>query len=120
MSDSAKKYLDLIAEHLQEHHATVLVGAGFSRNADKLDPDGPNSPLWMDLARAFQDRLGYSDRQRAENMDPLRLADYVEIAYGRPELDQLLIKCVHDEDFRPSKLHMDLMRLPWTDVFTTN
>lgn len=120
MSDSAKKYLDLIAEHLQEHHAAVLVGAGFSRNADKLDPDGPNSPLWMDLARAFQDRLGYSDQQRAENMDPLRLADYVEIAYGRPELDQLLIKCVHDEDFRPSKLHIDLMRLPWTDVFTTN
>ena len=120
MSDSAKKYLDLIAEHLQEHNAAVLVGAGFSRNADKLDPDGPNSPLWMDLARAFQDRLGYSDQQRAENMDPLRLADYVEISYGRPELDQLLIKCVHDEDFRPSKLHIDLMRLPWTDVFTTN
>lgn len=120
MSDSAKKYLDLIAEHLQEQNAAVLVGAGFSRNADKLDPDGPNSPLWMDLARAFQDRLGYSDQQRAENMDPLRLADYVEIAYGRPELDQLLIKCVHDEDFRPSKLHIDLMRLPWTDVFTTN
>ena len=120
MSDSAKKYLDLIAEHLQENHAAVLVGAGFSRNADKLDPDGPNSPLWMDLARAFQDRLGYSDQQRAENMDPLRLADYVEISYGRPELDQLLIKCVHDEDFRPSKLHIDLMRLPWTDVFTTN
>lgn len=118
MSDSAKKYLDLIAKHLQEHHAAVLVGAGFSRNADKLDPTATDSPLWSDIAEAFNKKLGLSTEEKIT--DPLKLADYVQLAFGRPELEQLLQKCVHEEDFKPSKIHTDLLRLPWTDIFTTN
>lgn len=44
MKDETLRYLDLIGEHLQERHASVLVGAGFSRNAIKVDDSVPDSP----------------------------------------------------------------------------
>lgn len=36
MDTNAKRYLELISQHLQEHHAALFVGAGFSLNADKV------------------------------------------------------------------------------------
>ena len=34
MENLSERYIDEIASGLIEHHAAVLVGAGFSRNAD--------------------------------------------------------------------------------------
>lgn len=51
MSATAKHYLELISQHLQEHHAALFVGSGFSRNADKVTSDVPNIPLWDGLAK---------------------------------------------------------------------
>ncbi len=30
MDTNAKRYLELISQHLQEHHAALFVGSGFS------------------------------------------------------------------------------------------
>lgn len=115
MSATAKHYLELISQHLQEHHAALFVGSGFSRNADKVTSDVPNIPLWDGLAQKFREKLGDSDQS-----DPLALAESVEIAYGRSELDHLLLDSIKDADYRPSPLYEKLLRLPWSDVFTTN
>lgn len=115
MAENMNRYLDLISQHLQENHAALFIGAGFSLNADKATPDVPNMPLWKDLAEKFKDKLGGS-----EDTDPLTLAENVEIAYGRHELDQLLLDSINDADYLPSPLYNDLLRLPWSDVFTTN
>ncbi len=78
MDTNAKRYLELISQHLQEHHAALFVGAGFSLNADKVTSDVPDIPLWAGLAQKFKEKLGDSDQN-----DPLALAESVEIAYGR-------------------------------------
>lgn len=51
MSTNAKRYLELISQHLQEHHAALFVGSGFSLNADKVTSDVPDIPLWAGLAQ---------------------------------------------------------------------
>lgn len=115
-------YLDLIAKHLKEHHAAILVGAGFSRNADKPDDSFPDSPTWPQLAEAFVNKLSSDDaeRERLLRVSPLVLAERVEAVFGRPELDHLLLEQIPDQGYRPSSLHRKLLKLPWSDIFTTN
>lgn len=122
MEPNAKESIKIISNHIQENRAAVLVGAGFSRNAIKVSPDVPNSPLWRDLAKIFKDKLASStgELQAFECADPLKLAEYVEIQYGRQELDRLLISGIRDADYKPSALHKKLLQLPWSDIFTTN
>lgn len=122
MAGNAQRYLDLISQHLQERHAALLVGSGFSRNAVKNSPDVPDSPLWDDLAKIFKQKLcpTQSAEQELDNTDALVLAEHVEIAYGRPELDRLLLSSIRDSDYQPSQLHRKLLQLPWSDIFTTN
>ena len=95
---SAEKYLNLIGTHLKEGHAALLVGAGFSRNADKIDDHIVDSPLWGDLAKAFAAKLSDSpeEQKRLQQLNPLALAERVEVMYGRPELDRLLLEVLEE------------------------
>lgn len=120
--NSSLKYLNLIGTHLKEGHAALLVGAGFSRNADKIDEHTADSPLWKDLAKAFSAKLSDlpEEQIRLQQLNPLALAERVDVMYGRPELDRLLLDSICDADYLPSKLYHTLLSLPWTDIFTTN
>ena len=122
MANNTQRYLDLISQHLQDHHAALFVGAGFSRNAEKINQDTPNSPLWDDLATIFIKKLSPANETDPElkKADPLSLAEHVEIAYGRPELDCLLLNSIRDSEYQPSSVHRKLLQLPWSDIFTTN
>ncbi len=115
-------FLNHISEHLRKNRAAVLIGAGFSRNADKVDESVPNPPLWEDLSTAFIEKLDSSGKEleRLQKVDPLTLAERVEVLFGRPELDNLLLDCIKDRDYLPSCLHKKLLSLPWSDIFTTN
>jgi hypothetical protein len=116
-----KCYLDEIAERLWSRHATVMVGAGFSRNARKAVVAAPNFPNWHDLANHFYRKL--HDRPadaETHYLNPLKLADEVQAAFGRPVLDQLLRTHIPDREHEPSELHVRLLELPWVDVFTVN
>lgn len=122
MSSETKRYMALIGEHLQEHHASVLVGAGFSRNAVKIDDTLPDTPTWEELGEAFVKKLSDDpdEQKHLRKLSPLVLAERIESLYGRPELDCLLMSSIRDADFLPSSLHRKLLELPWTDIFTTN
>ena len=48
------------------------------------------------------------------------LAHEIEAAYGRSHLNQMLRDAIPDLVHDPSPLHIKLLDLPWTDVFTTN
>lgn len=122
MGSEAKRYLDLIGAHLRERHASVLVGAGFSRNAVKIDESLDDSPDWAQLGEIFLDRLTEDSEQKdsMRRRGPLVLAEQVEAVYGRPELDHLLLSNIRDGDLLPSSLHRKLLELPWSDIFTTN
>jgi hypothetical protein len=114
------QYLYHIADNLKANRAAVLVGAGFSRNADGGSVSAPAFPTWNELADAFCAKLHPSQSQEARYLNPLALAEQVEATYGRSELDSLLMARIPDAQYQPSDLHKKLLTLPWTDVFTTN
>lgn len=100
--------------------AAVMVGAGFSRNADALTPGTPMFPMWKELARALATDLYPTAVDWGSSKDALRLATEYESVFGRDALNALIVRVVPDADYRPALLHRMLLSLPWSDVFTTN
>jgi len=111
--------------------ATVMVGAGFSRNAESDNPSAPLFPSWSDLGKSMY-RVLYPtkttfDQQYLENEisaisgdGVLKLGDEYEKSFGRTGLDSMLRNLIPDSQYQPGRLHKLLMQLPWADVFTTN
>ena len=121
--------------------ACVMVGSGLSRNHATPIHGEAAMPTWSDLADLLFDRLKDSSdrtvqpnkrRRTREHDSPNHprssrppeqtcpvLAQQFEAMYGRDALDQFLRKHVPD-DRAPHRIHTDLLRLPWADVFTTN
>lgn len=116
-----RPYLDEIAERLFSGHAAVMVGAGFSRNAKPNDGSEPSFPDWSELGDRFYEKLkGKKPDSDSRYLNVLKLAEEVEAAFGRPALNQMLRDAIPDLAYEPSQLHIDLLGLPWVDVFTTN
>jgi hypothetical protein len=114
--DSIRPYLNEIAERLWAERAAVMVGAGFSKNAGNGFPD------WNQLGDLFYQKAhGVTpDPAKQKYLNVLRLAEEVQAAIGRPALENLLRSKIPDLNIEPSGLHVELLELPWVDVFTTN
>jgi hypothetical protein len=114
--------------HRQLGSASVMVGAGFSRNADALSATPRPMPDWRALAHALCHPLYPTDDTRRSNALQessgtsgfLRLAQEYQAAFGHSALNDRIRSLVPDLDYRPSNLHRRLLRLPWADLFTTN
>ena len=116
-----RPYLDEIAERLFSGHAAVMVGAGFSRNAKPKGDSGPSFPDWSELGDRFYEKLnGKKPSSDSRYLNMLELAAEVKAAFGRPVLNQILRDAIPNDDYEPSPLHVNLLDLPWSDVFTTN
>lgn len=129
-----KTHIDLIGKRLWEtgqySKAAVLVGSGFSRNAESFK-ENPNSfPVWKDIANAMFDEL-YPDWRTQQNrrnikvqmttgLGVLKLAEAYESRLGRGMLYNLIERVMPNKSFKPGRLHERLLELPWADVFTTN
>jgi len=109
--------------------AAVMVGAGFSRNADPASGSSRPFPTWAALTRSLCDRLyPATDHERraaavadaAGTSGALRLAQEYEAVFGRFQLDDFVRSAIPDEEHYPGELHSRLLTLPWADVFTTN
>jgi SIR2-like domain len=106
--------------------AAVMVGSGFSCNAEKIVPSTPDLPQWSQLAGQIYDRLypgmGSKDPLHKEKAtsNALALASEYETVFGQDALDALLLSAISDNQYNPGSLHKLLMALPWSDVFTTN
>ena len=128
MSIPDQSHIDRVCEALWQRSggASVMIGSGCSRNAQKsrTDPDDP--PTWREMAKALFDKLYPQDNGSntisgaAATNDFLKLAQEYESAFGRGDLHRFIQKLIRDEDFKPGDIHTRLLRLPWRDVFTTN
>lgn len=99
-------------------NVSIMVGAGFSLNADKLSGNSDSFLLWNQLGEKMKDGLyPYSS---SYNQDVLKLASEYEEVFGRQALDELIISSLPDENYVPGSLHKMLLSLPWADVYTTN
>ena len=116
IADPIRPYLNEIAERLWAERAAVMVGAGFSKNA------GSGFPDWNQLGDLFYQKAHgvRPDPTKQKYLNVLRLAEEVQAAIGRPALENLLRSSIPDLNVEPSGLHVELLELPWVDVFTTN
>ena len=99
--------------------AAVLVGAGFSRNAERSGVDTPEPPLWDDLAREMVKQL-YPGTDGEARGNPLRLAEEYRTYFGQTALDEFVRTHIKDAAWEPGPLHKSLLALPWSDILTTN
>ena len=121
LPSSIRPYLNEIAERLWSGHAAIMVGAGFSKNSKRNSSTTKNFPDWSELGNLFYKKIHGRTPDPTQNyLNVLKLADELQAAFGRPALDQLLRSNIPDKDHDPSALHVELLTLPWTDVFTTN
>ena len=119
MAVDAKKYIEFIASRLWNHKAAIIVGAGFSKNASEDYPDWKQlaDVIWQSLKKETKNSKGNDNRNY---VDVMRLAEEYESTLGRPALDDIISKACDLKGVKYSKLHARLLKLPWTDVFTTN
>lgn len=109
--------------------ASLMIGAGFSRNAKPRGTDSREFPLWQHTTTALSEAL-YPASDSAQlkraladatgTSGFLRLAQEYEVAFGRPALNAVIRNLVPDEEYVPDSIHKRMLRLPWRDVFTTN
>lgn len=145
-------YIDSIASALAQRgrgggRATAMIGAGFSRNAEKRTESARNFPLWRDIVRPLIDELLppcrdcgggencpvdhdhapeackrrahlFADAAGASGM--MALGDKFESKKGSARLRAALESAVPDRDYGPGRAHQLLVRLPWADILTTN
>ncbi len=98
-----------------------MVGAGFSKNAAPIVGVNNTFPDWRELGSIFFERVyGSPDDNSGKFLNPLKLAEEVEVLFGRSTLNNLLADNIPDNSHKPTKLFTKLLRLEWRDVFTTN
>ncbi len=120
MSGTMKGKLDRIRHFLNEGKASVMVGAGFSRNAEK--EAHVEMKDWNSLSKDIYEQL-YATSPSAEDLafkTPMRLASLLAANVGRSGLDHVIKDSLPDDLISPGQLHYQLMSLKWHDVFTTN
>lgn len=117
-----EKLSESLWDKLPVGRAAVMVGAGFSMNSDPIPGNTKKFPSWAGLAKSMARQLG-SEEEANSGAFPksfLRLASEYEAAFGRNDLNRLISAAIPDKEYVPSDLHLKLLELPWTDVFTTN
>lgn len=120
LPSSIKMKLEHIKRYLNQNKASVMVGAGFSKNAE-MD-ESISMKDWKALGVEFYKKL-YNSEPSLEKLifnNPIRLASQVEASFGRNHLDSFLLDVLPDDRIMPSKLHTSLLKLRWKDVYTTN
>ena len=114
-----RQLADALWHHGPTRGAAVLVGAGFSRGAERPGADTPLPPLWENIAGEMRRRMG-PETPDPSSTDPLRLAEEYRASCGQASLDGLIRALIRDEAWTPGQLHTGLLELPWSDVLTTN
>jgi hypothetical protein len=110
-------HIAAIRRALRNGNAAVMVGAGFSRNAEGGDKLGTWKTLAEELARELEP-VGGSVEQAISNVT--QLAEQYARVFSTPELEMLLHRMIPDQQVAPGALHLNLLGLPWSEIFTTN
>lgn len=124
-------YIDEIGKRLGEPSlygaASLMVGAGFSKNADCIGDKKNTPPDWTQLSERMYEALypceKNNDRRKWEECsgkNVLTLAQKYEVIFDRQSLNALIERSIADKNYVPSDLHRKLLELNWNDVFTTN
>lgn len=115
------EYIKEIASKIKNNRASVMVGAGFSKNAEPIVQTDKKFLDWNSLGDVFYEKVnGRKPDGKNKYLNVLKLAEEVEAAYGRTVLNEMIRESLPDTEYAPSPLHEKLLGLCWKDVFTTN
>ena len=108
-------------------NVAAFIGSGFSKSARKIGDSDKEFPTWSDLAKGLIKELYPS---LDENDDTYKRAivpsEFMKFAheykneFGRDKLHNYISNVIPDLNHEPGELHIDLLKLPWADIFTTN
>ena len=97
--------------------AAIMVGSGFSRSAASSGDINSKLPLWNDLLKILSEDLEYDPKQQ---IDSLRIAEEYSSYFGKQALRDLIENTINNPAWTPGDLYDSLLKLPWTEVLTTN
>ncbi len=130
-------YINDIAQRLKEPRkygdVSLMIGAGFSKNAQSKGEVSIQPPNWSELAVKMYEELypepikkeekGEWHKQKiikTSGKNVTKLAEEYIANFDRNKINTLIEQSVADEMFVPGELHKRLLKLRWSDVFTTN
>lgn len=115
--------------------ASLMVGAGFSKNAKSKGMKDIKPPGWSELADKMYCELyphfsDMTEKQKKEwekqriiktsGKNATKLAEEYIVSFDRNKMNHLIENAIADELFLPGELHKKLIKLNWSDIFTTN
>ncbi|EET58961.1 hypothetical protein BRYFOR_09067 [Marvinbryantia formatexigens DSM 14469] len=130
-------YINDIAQRLKNPRkygdVSLMIGAGFSKNARSKGMASIQPPNWSELAEKMYEEL-YPEplevqekeewnKQRiikTSGKNVTKLADEYIANFDRNKINNLIEQSIADEMFVPGELHKRLLKLHWSDIFTTN
>lgn len=124
-------YIDEIGKRLGEPGlygaASLMIGAGFSKNADCIGDRKSTPPDWKQLSEIMYEELYPFEKnnnerrwQECSGKNVLTLAQKYEVSFDRQSLNALIERSIADKNYVPSEIHRNLLELNWNDIFTTN
>lgn len=117
-SDSAI-HIQAVRRALANGNAAVMVGAGFSRNAE----GGEQLKMWDALGQELWASLNPTVQVQRKEFPPslvTQMAEQYARVFSPPALEDLLKQHIPDDRVVPGPLHMQLLELDWCEIFTTN
>ena len=114
---------------------SLMIGAGFSKNAICKGTPGTQPPNWSELAEKMYCELyplldEHDEKQKEKWMQQCiimtsgknvtKLAEEYIANFDRNKINQLIEESIADDLFAPGEMHKRLLRLNWQDIFTTN
>lgn len=111
-------HYNAIRRALANGNAAVMVGAGFSRNAE----NGNQLAMWYDVAKELWRELNPTDSELKDFSAGMvtQLGEQYARVFSKPALEEVLKRLIPDDRVRPGALHNQLLQLPWSEIFTTN
>lgn len=113
-----KKIRDRLWSKDGKSRVSVMIGSGFSLNANKLDDSLDSMSTWLGVENIILEGLNHAELP--DSGDVLDISESFVDEYGRDSLDTLIKQAVPDQNYEPGEIHKSLLRLPWSDVYTTN
>lgn len=102
----------------EERERVIVVGAGFTRNVKRPDPQ--SIPVWADLTQAMAEFLRVNEQSPTTAQDALELADLFVSHHGRHTLEGWLGRQLDDESIEVGEAHGALWESMPAAVVTTN
>ena len=116
--ENSKVHYDAVRRALANGNAAIMVGAGFSRNAE----NGDQLATWGDVAQELWRELN-PDKDVIKDFSTsivTQLGEQYTRVFSKPALEDLLKRLIPDDRVSPGDLHKKLLMLQWCEVFTTN